>query len=163
MDDFIIPPFLNKEVQEEKPVTKEIENDPVAGDYLNALSPNFKKKTANLHYMSEVTGEVGTLLIRPGISEDDIMNQYAKKFPKECRFFLMEIKNITQVLFSGTGMSRERTMMSLTKIPQILYLAMKFIDEDYWSDKKRYYRFLRKYPKFMVGNHNHKTTRGIVR
>lgn len=130
--------------------------DPFGDHPLDTTAPNFKKHVANLHYQSELTNEFGTIQIRPGTTEDHVLWQYAKLFPRECASFLEEIKNCNQVLNSPTGMSKERRIMALTKIPEIVYTAMKFIDEDYWADKEAFYRFIRKYPRFMIGDHKKK-------
>ena len=156
----LIPPFILKEApkppEEEKVLATTPYDDPTGGNVMNSVVPNFKKKVANLHYISQMTGEYGTIFIRPGMTEDEIMEQYATLFPKECRVYLEEIKLMNQTLHHSSGMSKERQMMAITKIPEIMYTAMKFIDQDYWFDKNRFYKFVRKYPKFMVGEHKRK-------
>lgn len=156
----LIPPFILREApEEEKSVEKN--DDPFGGEPLDSISPNFKKKVVNMHYISAMTGEYGTIRLRPGMNEDDILKQYAMLFPRECAAYLHEIKATNQALYNTNGFSKERHMMAITKIPEILYTAMKFFREDYWFDKKAFYNFVRKYPKFMIGDHSRKTTRGV--
>ena len=119
---------------------------------LETKVPNFKKRFANLHYQSEVTKEFGTIIIRSNTTEDDIMNQYAKLFPKECNLFLEEIKNITPLLHSPSGMSKMGTMMATTKVPEVIHCCMRYLNEDYWMNAKNVYRFIRRYPKFAIGD-----------
>lgn len=157
--DLMIPSFILKEApkppeEEKEPLVKSLSDDPFSENPFDSISPNFKKKVANLHYISQITGEYGTLCIRPGMSDEDILEQYSKKFPRECRVYLDEIRLMNQSLLNSNGMSKERQMMALTKIPELIYTAMKFIDEEYWFDKSRFYKFIRKFPKFMIGDHH---------
>lgn len=156
----LIPPFILREAPKEEKAP-ERQDDPFGGDPLDSAMPNFKKRTVNLHYISTMTSEYGTIRIRPGMTEDDVLTQYSRLFPRECAMYLNEIRLTTQALYNANGFSKERHMMALTKIPEILYTAMKFLREDYWFDKKAFYNFVRKYPKFMIGNHSRKTTRGV--
>lgn len=124
--------------------------------------PRFDRKFANLHYQSEITREYGTIIIRPNTTEDDIMNQYAQKFPRECKIYLSTIAGISKTLNTLTGMGKEGRVMFISKIPEIIYTAMKFLNEDYWMSKEALYRFIRNYPKFMIGDHRRKDTKGVI-
>ena len=157
--DLLVPPFILKEAPKppEEELAKSSSEDPFTNNPFDSIVPNFKKKVANLHYISQITGEYGTLNIRPGMSDEDIMEQYARKFPRECRVYLEEIRYMNQTLVNTNGMSKEKQMMALTKIPELIYTAMKFIDEEYWFDKKRFYKFVRKFPKFMIGDHRRRS------
>jgi len=129
---------------------------------IDIRKPNFDKQFANLHYHSEATEELGCIEIRPGTTEEQIMEQYWRKFPKEAQLFLNEVKWANSNLKNNNGMSELRSIMSLGKVPEIIMCAMKFIREDYWQDKKRSIAFFRKFPKFMVGEHSNKAATGII-
>lgn len=129
---------------------------------LDVRKPNYQKQYANLHYQSESTDEIGCIEVRPGTTEEDIMNQYWRKFPKEAQLFLNEVKWANDNLKARSGMSELRSIMSLGKVPEIIMCAMKFIREDYWEDKRRSISFFRKFPKFMVGEHTNKPATGLI-
>lgn len=129
---------------------------------LDLRKPRYDKHFANLHYQSEATNEIGCIEVRPGTTEEQIMDQYWKKFPLEAKMFMEEVRIANQELYSQNGMSEGRRMMSLGKVPEIIMCAMKFIREDYWDDKRRSINFFRKFPKFMVGNHNQKRQGNII-
>lgn len=129
---------------------------------LDSVTPNFSKKFANIHYQSELTGEFGTLKIRFNTTEDDVLNQYARLFPKECAHFLAEMKELGQSVINPNGMSQLRMMSSLTKMPELIFMAMKFFDENFWSNKANVLRFVRKYPKFQIGDRSRKSTLGVI-
>lgn len=131
-------------------------------DPLDFRKPNYGKKTANLNYQSEATGEFGVIEVRPGTTEEQIMDQYVRKFPKECKLFLTELANANASLNAASGMSKEGTMMVMGKIPEVLMCAMKFIREDYWESNARTRAFFRKFPKLMVGDHRVKSTKGVI-
>lgn len=135
--------------------------DPVDSP-IDIRKPNYEKQFANLHYQSESTNEIGCIEVRPGMTEEMIMDQYWRKFPKEAQLFLNEVKWANDTLKSKSGMSDLRSIMSLGKVPEIVMCAMKFIREDYWEDKKRSIAFFRKFPKFMVGDHSVKAATGII-
>jgi hypothetical protein len=129
---------------------------------LDSRIPNFKRKFANIHYQSTLTGEFGTLIIRPNTTEEDVLQQYAKLFPRECNHFISEVVEMNKALHSPIGMGRAKMMASLTKIPELVFMSMKYFDENFWGNKRNVYRFIRKYPRFAVGNRSHKQTKGVI-
>lgn len=133
-----------------------------ASSGLELKCPDFTKRFVNIHYQSESSGEFGTIIIRHHTTEDDVLNQYGRLFPIEARQALSVIRELNQSLFFPGGMSEVGIMGAITKIPEILYMAMKYFDIDYWSNKRNLYRFVRRYPKFMVGDHRAKDTKGVI-
>lgn len=129
---------------------------------LETLAPNYSRKTANLNYLSELTGEFGVIIVRPGTTEDDILTQYGQKFPRECALMINTIAELSGSLNRSNGMSKEGIIMALAKIPEVVFLAMRFLDPEYWEKPNAMLRFVRKYPRFGMGDHSRKTTRGII-
>lgn len=123
---------------------------PGAANSVDNRIPDFSKKFANLHYQSPTTGEFGTIVIRPNTTEDDVIRQYERIFPKECSMHLELINEMSKALDKPTGMSQLGIMSALTKIPEIVYLSMKYFDPDFWGNKKNVNRFVRRYPKLMM-------------
>lgn len=134
-------------------------SDKPAEDALALHKPDFSRKYANLHYQSDSTDEYGTITIRPNTTVEDVLTQYCRYFPKEAKLFREDVKSANQELLNRSGLSENRTMMSLGKIPQIIHTAMKFLEgERYWDDKRNMLDFIRSYPGFMVGDHTRKST-----
>lgn len=138
-------------------------NPETPNDALAIKKPDFSKRFANLHYQSESTGEYGTILIRESTTIDDVLLQYCRYFPKEAKLFHDDVIQANSELASRSGLSQNRTMMSLGKIPEIIITACKFLfGENYWDDKKNMLDFLRSHPGFMVGDHTRKSTGNII-
>lgn len=129
---------------------------------LDTITPNFNRKTANLHYQSELTGEFATIVIRPNTTEDDVLSQYGQKFPRECAQMINTIQELSKSLNTPTGMSKEGVIMALAKIPEVVFLAMRFIDVEYWEKPGAMLRFVRKYPRFGIGDHSRKDRGNII-
>lgn len=134
-----------------------------ASDALAMRKPDFSKKFANIHYQSESTGEYGTITIRHNTTVEDVLTQYCRFFPKEAKLFREDVRQANQELTERSGMSQNRSMMSLGKIPEIIHTSMKFLEgERYWDDKRNMLDFIRSYPGFMVGDHGIKKTSGNI-
>lgn len=132
-------------------------------DALALRKPDFSKKFANLHYQSETTGEYGTIMIRQHTTVEDVLTQYCRYFPKEAKLFREDIKDANRELDESSGMSQNRSMMSLGKIPEVIHTCMKFLEgERYWDDKRNMLDFIRSHPGFMVGDHSAKKTSGNI-
>lgn len=122
-------------------------------DALSMRKPDFSKKFANIHYASEVTDEIGCIVIRDNTTMEDVMRQYCSQFPKEARIFMDDIALEKQKLFNSNGMSANKTMLSLGSIPEIIVTAAKFIyGEHYWEDKRNTLDFFRQNPKLRIGH-----------
>ena len=79
--------------------------DELPNDPLDVRSPNYNRKFANIHYMSDDTMEKGCIEVRESTTPEDVLFQYKIKFPKECNLFLKEVKESNQELLRTSGMS----------------------------------------------------------
>ena len=133
-------------------------------DAMALRKPDFTKNQANMHYMSESTGEVGCIVFRRGqTSIEDIFRQYCRQFPLEAKLFAEEVKSVNQQLVNSKGMSIGGRMMSIAKIPDIIMTACKYLyGENYWDDKKNTLDFIRQNPGFMIGDHSRKEHGNII-
>lgn len=139
------------------------QSDTPQADALAMRKPDFSKKYANIHYQSPSTDEYGTIVIRQNTTVEDVLMQYCRYFPKEAKLFRQDVKSANDELISRSGLSENRTMMSLGKIPEIIHTAMKFLEgETYWDDKRNMLDFIRSYPGFMVGEHKRKDSGNII-
>lgn len=128
---------------------------------LESLYPDNSRTSMNMHYQSEDTQEFGTLCLRKGMLLDDLLRQYAQKFPIECSGFLTSVREINQNLHRPGGMSKEGIVMAIGKLPQALFYALEFLDPEFFMDGGAKFRsFLRAYPRFAVGDHSRKLTSG---
>lgn len=141
-------------------------NDDGVDSALDLRKPNYNKDYANLHYETENTGEIGTIVIEPNTTEDDVLRQYAQKFPIEADRFIEEVKYDNANLSKLSGMSNGGRMMSIGRVPEILQCALKFVHgESFGDDKTDWIWFFRRNPKFMLGDHRVKATsnRNIIK
>lgn len=127
-------------------------------DPLSIRKPDFTKDIANIHYMSDATQEIGTILFRRGKTTlEDILRQYCRQFPLEAKIFNEEVKSANSQLTASSGMSHGGRLMAIAKIPDIIMTACKYLyGESYWDDKRHTLDFIRSNPGFMVGDHSHK-------
>lgn len=95
-------------------------------------------------------------------SLDEIMKSYQIQFPKESSIYLAYVKKHTDELAKPTGMSSGGRMMRLTAIPEFVMWCMRAKQREYWSEKKNIYSFIRSYPKFMIGDHTLKHSKGTI-
>lgn len=134
------------------------DSDTPTSDALSLRKPDFTKNVANIHYMSEATGEIGVIVFRRGQTDiNSVLRQYCRHFPLEAKIFAEEIKRANTSLLNSSGMSHEGRMMSIAKIPDVIMTACKYLyGEDYWDDKRNTLSFIRSHPGFMVGDHRRK-------
>lgn len=125
---------------------------------LETLMPDNTRFSINMHYQSETTGEFGTLRLNKTMTAEHVLKQYHALFPVEAQAFVDEVRKISQNLHRPGGMSKEGIMMALGRVPKIVFMAMEFLDSDYWLDVRNFRRFIRAYPKFAIGDHSHKQT-----
>lgn len=131
-------------------------------DAMSLRKPDFSKKFANIHYASEITDEVGCIVIREITTMEDVMRQYCQQFPKEAKIFMEDIALEKAKLLNSSGMSKNKTMLSLGSIPEIIVTAAKFIyGEHYWEDKRNTLDFFRQNPKLRLGEKRGPST-GII-
>ena len=124
--------------------------------------PDMSKPVLNMHIMSDV-GEIATIQLRKGMTAEQLVDDYVKAFPKECKKFLEYIRMRNQGLLHESGMSEHGSIMALGSIPETIKIGMAYLyGEHYWSKKSNLYGFFRKFPKFMIGNHRRKGTRGVI-
>lgn len=126
---------------------------------MDALIIDRNAPFANIFYLSNTTGESGTIFVWKGMTEEHVLNQYGKLFPIECALHLKHVQDLNAALNHPLGISKERVQAVLGSFPAIIKLCLEYMDPDYFrSDdldkaKKKLYGFIRKFPRFMVGNH----------
>lgn len=130
---------------------------------LESMIPDNTQFAINMHYQSDSTHEFGTLRINKAMTPDQVLAQYTKLFPIESAAFLEEIKAVNQNLHRPGGMSKAGIVMAIGKVPKLVFMAMEFLDAEYWTDIRKFRKFIRAYPKFAVGDHSRKqTTPGVL-
>lgn len=124
--------------------------------------PDNTRHSMNMHYQSDETGEFGTIRLHKGMPVEQVLRQYAALFPIECSMHLKQIQDVNNSLHRPGGMSKEGIVMAIGKIPRAVFLALEFLDIDYWMDGKNFRKFVRAYPKFAIGDHTRKTSKGVI-
>lgn len=125
---------------------------------LESVIPDNARFSINMHYQSDTTHEFGTLRLTKAMNADHVLAQYTTLFPIESAAFLGELKTINQNLHRPGGMSQAGIIMAIGRVPKLIFMAMEFLDVDYWTDLRKFRKFIRTYPKFAVGDHSRKTT-----
>ena len=132
------------------------------GDPLNFRRPDFSRPILNMHIISE-ENECKTIQLYKGMTDEELVGDYAKAFPLELKRFIKEVELDNQALVSSSGMSKNRSLMAIAKIPETIWIGMQYLrGEDYWERKGAVLKFVRRFPKLMIGDHTRKTTKGVI-
>lgn len=132
------------------------------GDPINFKKPDFSRPILNMHIISE-ENECKTIQLYKGMTDEELLDDYAKAFPLEFSRFLKEVERENQELQNPTGMSKNKSMMAIAKIPETVWVGMQYLrGEDYWERKGAVLNFVRRFPKLMIGDHTRKTTKGVI-
>lgn len=132
------------------------------GDPLNFRRPDFSRPILNMHIVSE-ENECKTIQLYKGMTDEELVSDYAKAFPLELNRFIKEVELDNQTLASSSGMSKNRSLMAIAKIPETIWIGMQYLrGEDYWERKGAVLKFVRRFPKLMIGDHTRKTTKGVI-
>ena len=132
---------------------------------LSSMIPDNTRFSINMHYQSELTNEFATFRINKAMLLEDVLKQYAKLCPIECHTFFQTVKEENEQLHRPGGMSKEGIVMAIGKIPSIVLMMIEFIDPEFFTGAEKitnFRKFIRAYPKFSVGDHKRKPTRGVI-
>lgn len=116
------------------------------------------KESVTIHEAD--TGEYHVMPIFENDSLEDICNRYSDYFPQALKLSIEEIEQQNQLLFSGSGMSKNKTMMSKGLIPAGLKVMLdtwcggEFLAKDNWRVRKQFWSYM---PKLKTGNSFGKT------
>ena len=95
---------------------------------------------------------------------EDICNRYADYFPRTLKAIIDIVEGENQTLYSGTGMSKGKTMMASGKVPAGLQVLLDiWCDGDFLGIKDNQNRLFKHMPKLKIGNSFGKTHFGYER
>ncbi len=102
-------------------------------------------------HRDEITHRPQGMWVLKKDTDQDIIDRYLQRYPKEAKAFMGEMADYKKNLNNEIGMSKDKTLRIAFKVPFALQVALETKNPKYFSERKSLRKFKTLMPELAIG------------